>query len=613
MCGIAGIYSYHYAAPEISREELFRIRDHMVRRGPDGKGAWFSDCGRVALGHRRLSIIDLSDRGAQPMVSEDGQIVLSYNGEIYNYRKLRIELEQKGYRFRSDSDTEVLLNMYADMGEAMLPKLRGMFAFAMWDARRDALFLARDGYGIKPLYYADDGWSVRIASQVKALIAGGNVSRTPEPAGQVGFLMFGSVPEPYTMFQEIRALPAGHSIWVDELGPSAPNSWFSLATIFRDAVREVKLDTEREARGPRMRQQLLDSVRHHLVADVPVAAFLSGGVDSGTMVALAAEAGAENLATITLAFEEFAGSECDEASLAGVVAKQYSTIHTTKRVGRDEFEADLPRIFDAMDQPSIDGINTWFVSKATSELGMKVALSGVGGDELFGGYPSFSDIPRYVRTMAIPSRIPFLGDFSRALVSWLPIFSSISPKVSGIVKYGGNYEGAYLLRRGLFLPWELESIIDKEIAIEGLSRLRPLKLIRSHLLPDPDEPFARVAILESSIYMRNQLLRDADWASMAHSLEVRTPLIDSWLLKGIIHHLVSGRSGNRKSDLGNSPRIPLPQAVMARPKSGFLIPVAEWLRAVKTYDIWRRIPLLNRERCHWSRKMAYVAQCYTYG
>ena len=406
MCGIAAIYSYHYAAPEIDREELGRITNHMKSRGPDGKGEWYSADGRVGLGHRRLSIIDLSDRAAQPMSTPDGKFVISYNGEIYNYKELRRRLVEKGYVFQSHSDTEVLLHLYTEKGEDMLHDLRGMFAFALWDARKNALFLARDPYGIKPLYYADDGWTVRVASQVKAIRAGGKASREPDPAGMVGFFLFGSVPEPYTTYQEIRAVPSGSFLWVNELGPCEPKCYASIAETFRNAASNPrKLDKIKIQET--VRESLLDSVKHHLVADVPVGVFLSAGVDSGSLVGLMKDAGQEDIRSVTLAFEEFRGQEEDEAPLAEQVAKQYGTHHTTRLVSRKEFHEEVPRILESMDQPSIDGVNTWFVSKAARELGLKVAISGLGGDELFGGYPSFHRHPALGSTIAIPSKIPF--------------------------------------------------------------------------------------------------------------------------------------------------------------------------------------------------------------
>ncbi|MGR9074182.1 MAG: asparagine synthase (glutamine-hydrolyzing), partial [Gammaproteobacteria bacterium] len=434
MCGVAGIFSYSNASPLVDREELRTIRDHMRARGPDGKGEWYSDDNRVGLGHRRLSIIDLSERGAQPMASQDGKLVVSFNGEIYNYRQLRNDLEAKGRVFRSDSDTEVLLHLYDEKGEAMLQELRGMFAFALWDARKNALLLARDPYGIKPLYYADDGGTLRIASQVKAILAGGKVSRQTEPAGLAGFYLFGSVPEPWTLYREISAVPAGGYLWAGKTGLSKPVNYFSITGVWAEAEGAAV-----EA-GPQeqVREALLDSVRHHLVADVPVGAFLSSGIDSGTLVGLMDEVknrelissghkgrrGAEidSIQTITLAFEEFRGRHDDESPLAAKIAERYGARHVTRYVTEREFRKDLPKILEAMDQPTIDGINTWFVAKAAKEQGLKVAVSGVGGDELFGGYPSFRDIPKWVSRLKIPAAVPGLGAATESILSvFLPL------------------------------------------------------------------------------------------------------------------------------------------------------------------------------------------------
>jgi asparagine synthase (glutamine-hydrolysing) len=246
--------------------------------------------GRIALGHRRLAIIDLSERGAQPIVSDDSQLVISFNGEIYNYRTLRTQLERKGYVFQSQSDTEVLLHLYAEKGEAMLEDLRGMFAFALWDGRKKGLFLARDPFGIKPLYYADDGTTIRVASQVKALLKGTHIDTTPEPAGHVGFYLWGHVPEPYTLYKGIRALPAGSALWVDGTGRHEPRRFFSLTG---ELVRagESALTLHPQEMQERLRAALIDTVRHHLIADVPVGVFLSSGLDSTTLMTLTAERG----------------------------------------------------------------------------------------------------------------------------------------------------------------------------------------------------------------------------------------------------------------------------------------------------------------------------------
>ena len=389
----------------------------MAARGPDGSGLWLSSDGRVGLAHRRLAIIDLSERGAQPMASADGALTITFNGEIYNYRSLRAELEGRGYTFRTESDTEVLLQLYADRGPAMVESLRGMFAFALWDAPRRRLLFARDHLGIKPLYYADDGWTVRFASQAKALLAGGAVSRDPDPAGIVGFHLLGSVPEPFTIWREIRSLPAGCTLLVDDTGPGAPVPYYSIAAAL--AARAASSASNLAHARAQVAEAVHDSVRHHLVADVPVAVFLSAGLDSGALLGAMSDLGARDVTAVTLAFEEFRGAPQDEAPLAAEVAARYGARHVVRTVDRREFEQDLPAILDAMDLPTIDGINTWFVAKAAREAGVKVALSGLGADECFGGYPSFVDVPRSVRIFRSFDFVPSLGWLSRQAISGL--------------------------------------------------------------------------------------------------------------------------------------------------------------------------------------------------
>jgi asparagine synthase (glutamine-hydrolysing) len=603
MCGIAGIYAYHYAANPVDIAELRAIRDHMAARGPDGSGEWCSPDRRVGLGNRRLAIVDLSDRAAQPMMSTDGNHIVTFNGEIYNHQALRAELQRSGARFRTRSDTEVLLHLYAAKGAAMVHDLRGMFAFALWDHSKGALLLARDPYGIKPLYYADDGWTLRFASQVKSLLAGGRVSRAPEPAGWAGFLMLGSVPEPFTTYQQIRALPAGATMWVDRCGPREISRYFSVAEVFKKAEQSPAAPPS-ETRE-RLRAALLDSMRHHLVADVPVGAFLSAGIDSGSLLGLMRDAGREGVQTITLAYEDFHGRPEDEAPLARKVAAQYGSRHTTRIVSEAEFRGDLPNIIDAMDQPTVDGINTWFVSKAARELGLKAVLCGLGGDELFGGYPSFRDIPRWVRRGALPARIPFLGDVFRRLFGLRGLAALVHPKAAGLCKYAGSYPGAYLLRRGIFMPWELRKVMDAEFMTEGLRRLDLLRLIAAAVEPWPRAAMAKVAALEACLYMRNQLLRDTDWASMAHSLEVRVPLVDSRLLQEIAPVVVALPAGAGKRLLAETPSAGLPREVVERAKTGFETPIRDWLQRDDRLQRWRGRQELNAPKCPWSRRWAY--------
>ena len=572
----------------------------MRARGPDGAGAWWSADRRCGLAHRRLTILDLSERASQPMISADDSLVVAFNGEIYNYPQLRTELEAKGTRFRTTSDTEVLLHLYGYYGAEMVHKLRGMFAFAIWDERRRGLFLARDPYGIKPLYTANDGWIFRFASQVKALLAGGCISRDPEPAGHVGFYLFGSVPEPFTIYRDIRALPAGHTQWIDAAGPREPKSFANLAMLLAAKTQGTVSEP-----ADLVRAEVSDSVRAHLLADVEVGAFLSAGIDSGALLGLMREAGQREIRAITLAFEEFRGTEEDEAPLAALVAERYGARHVVRRVGQREFLDDLPTILNAMDQPSIDGINTWFVSKAAREAGLKVAISGLGGDELLAGYPSFVDVPRWRRRFGPVAAVPGIGRLARLIMHAFPSSAMAArPKALGLLEYADSWAGAYLLRRGLFLPYELSEVIDRDFAREGLRRLKPIRRLAASLAPDPGSDIARVCALESANYMRNQLLRDADWAGMAHGLEIRVPLVDLKLLKSLASVLPRFAQGAGKAALARAPSIPLPEKVVARSKTGFGVPTGAWIStackfgALKENNVRAPKGVVSR---HWSQ------------
>jgi asparagine synthase (glutamine-hydrolysing) len=572
MCGINAIYAYREHTAQVDEQELIATRECMRSRGPDAATIWMSPDGRVGFGHRRLAIIDLSPGGAQPMCR--AQNVIVFNGEIYNYRELRSRLESQGVRFTSQSDTEVLLQLYAARGPEMLNDLRGMFAFALWDASKRQMFLARDPYGIKPLFYADDGGTIRVASQVRALIASGRVSKEFDPAGAVGFFLRGSVPEPFTMYRGVRALPAGSYCVIDAKGAREPVEYFSIAETLRAALETAQ---PRDAEAA-VHDALLESVKYHMVADVPVGAFLSAGIDSTAVVALARESGASDLQTMTLRFAEYQGRINDEAPLAAKVAAQYGVRHTIRDLTHEEFRRELPRVFEAMDQPTVDGLNSYFISKAAHEMGLKVAMSGTGGDELFGGYTSFRDIPRWIPLTRLLARIPHLGDAVASANRALSRRSRhISPKMGEIVRHGATYAGAYLVKRGRFVASELPSLVGPDIAREGIDRLNFLAMIEKAITPDPGTPYARVVALESSFYLRNQLLRDMDWASMAHSLEVRVPLVDAHLLRRLAPLLVH-RKGRGKQILASTAHPPLPPEVRERRKTGFTLPINEWLR-----------------------------------
>jgi asparagine synthase (glutamine-hydrolysing) len=571
MCGIAGVFAYGDSAPAVDRQELLRVRDHMAARGPDGDGAWFSANGRLGLAHRRLAIIDLSDRGAQPMQSQDGRYVISFNGEIYNYRALRDELERDGVVFVSGSDTEVILQLYARIGASMLGRLRGMFAISIWDATEGRLFLARDPFGIKPLYIADDGRTVRFASQVKALLHAA-VDRTPEPAGHAGFFIWGSVPEPWTLYRGIRALPAGSWMSVTTSEGVRTSNFASIATLMRSAADNPAACTREEAKDA-IALALRETVIAHHVADVPVGVFLSAGLDS-SLIAHLAPGPRHEMLTVTLGFREYKGTPDDEVPLAEEVAGALGAWHSTITVSSEDFAHERASLFTAMDQPSIDGVNSWFVARAASQMGLKVALSGVGGDELFASYPSFRDVPRIVRTA---QRLRWLSSQGRTLRKLLaPIVSQFtSSKYASLLEYGGTCGGAYLLRRALYLPWELPSVLSKKEMEAGLEALQTEAMVGVYCERNASARLS-VSSLEMGWYMKNQLLRDTDWASMAHSLEVRTPLVD-WQLTAAIAPFIARHPDLTKAECFAASAPTLPANILSKPKTGFVVPVRDWL------------------------------------
>jgi asparagine synthase (glutamine-hydrolysing) len=555
MCGIAGAFAYASGAPRLREGELRAMRDAMAARGPDGTGEYFSPDGRIAFGHRRLSIIDLRSLADQPMRLAGTEIRIVFNGEIYNYQALRAGLEAAGARFETTSDTEVLLHLYAREGEAMLSRLRGMYALAIHDPAKGALFLARDPFGIKPLYFSDDGRTLRFASQVKALLA----ADAPDTrAGHAGFFLWGHVPDPHTLYRGIRALPAGASMWVAEKGASAPRRFFDLCAALASPA----------ANAPTLREAVVDTVAHHMVADVPVGVFLSAGIDSTTLAGIAAEKNAARLDTVTLGFDDFRGTENDETALAEAFAKARGTRQHTHWIGRGEFSAERAALFAAMDQPTVDGINTYFVARAAKRAGLKVALSGLGGDEIFAGYPGFAQIPKLVRR-ARP--FAFLGPAFRALTQgWIGAVTS--PKYAGLLEYGATFPGAYLLRRALHMPWEIAGLLPRALAEEGLATLGYPDTLDRGLAGVPSDRL-KVSALEIANYMRDRLLRDSDWAGMAHSIEIRVPFVDPVFLAGVLPSL--GEPGKRA--LAATPVPPLPRELTDRPKTGFVVPVREWL------------------------------------
>ena len=569
MCGIAGGFNFGVDKQPVDRTIISGLNDFQRHRGPDGEGVWSSDDDRLVLGHRRLAIIDTGHSGGQPMADKSRRWTITFNGEIYNHQVLRSELERLGCIFATRSDTEVLINVIAQWGEAGLSKLRGMYAFALWDSKLRELWLARDPYGIKPLYVSENEGTLWFASQARALANCAPVDTRRDPAALTGFYIWGHVPEPFSWWGGITMFPAGHVQRI-KVGRavSAPRSFAS--------IKETFLQHPVQLSPGELRDLLLDTVRHHMVSDVPVGIFLSAGVDSNVIASLAAELDTR-LCTTTLAFNEFKGTRDDEAPLAEAAAKLLQSDHVTVRIGREEFIDSLDGFIGSMDQPTIDGLNTYLISKAAASQGLKVALSGLGGDELFGGYPSFSQIPRLLKWGRNISRHKSIargiGGMLRAIG---PAF--IPPKAAGLLTNSGDIASAYLLRRALYLEDELGLLLDESFLKQGLEKLSSHRAL-TQTIPVPSTCHAQIAVLESCWYMRNQLLRDTDWSSMAHGLEVRVPFVDFSLLQRLAP-VIASPVPPTKQDLAAC-AIRLPQSMLSRPKTGFTTPVRKWIDASK--------------------------------
>jgi len=569
MCGIAAILS-----PKIeisTREEaVARMVKRQHHRGPDDSG--FCSNGPTTLGMCRLAIIDPAN-GHQPMTSPDGRFSLVFNGAIYNYRDLQAELAARGWIFRTNCDTEVLLAAYALDGAACLRRLRGMFAFAIWDAKDRVLFAARDPLGIKPLYYARlPEAGVVLASELNALLASGRVQREIDPVSVSEYLAWFSVPAPRTIYRGIANLPAGHSLMVDADGRLKTEPWWHMPaptspgralTNYHDFVHGL-------------RHQLEDSIRAHRVADVPVGAFLSGGMDSAAVVGLMVRSGAQKLKTFSLIFGEPGFSE--QAS-ARVAAKAFGTEHHEEMITGARVAADLPRILSSFDQPTGDGINTYYVSQTARAGGVTVALSGLGGDEMFGGYPSFRDLPRLRRLLPFWRKLP--DGLRASVVARLRARSGArARKLADFLAHARDlHELASLQRRVLPEAARLSLLSPETRALaQRLGPNHPMLEDFAFELIGADA-FQVISAWELRTYMPDVLLRDSDVFSMAHSLELRVPLVDrvllEWLWPQPAHFKYDPR--HPKKALADAVADLVPAAIRNRRKQGFTLPFAHWM------------------------------------
>jgi asparagine synthase (glutamine-hydrolysing) len=553
MCGICGIVS---ASGPADPERLAQMSAKLVHRGPDSDGTFLD--GPVGLAARRLAIIDLAG-GDQPIANEDGTVTVVQNGELYNYPELRMELERAGHRFRTNSDTEVLVHLYEQEGEAFAQRLRGMFAVALWDATRRRLVLARDRYGIKPLYYRAEGGGLEFASELRSL-----------PRGEIdldaleAFLAFNSIPAPLTIFREARKLPTGHVlVWED--GQTRLERYARPAPVLASELRE---DDEAEL-VEELRGRLRDSVRAHLLADVPVGVLLSGGIDSSVLAALAAQETGEPVRTFSIGFEE---RSFDELSDARLVAERYGTRHR-ELVLRPDAALLLPALADAFDEPFADSsaLPTYLVSQLAAE-DVKVALSGEGGDELFGGYYT------YVADL-LAERVGGIAGIARPVVERLP---SSSARASLDYKAKRFVRGAHLPPLERHHAWKEIFSPDARAELTGRRHgFDPVDLYRERFAEtEGAELLARLQDVDLGIYLVDDLLVKTDRASMAHSLEARVPFLDpavtSFAFSLPAKHRVNGF---RKKVLLRKAVAPLvPEQIVRGKKRGFSIPAAAWLR-----------------------------------
>jgi asparagine synthase (glutamine-hydrolysing) len=609
MCGICGVIDWSQSPDPAGL--VRRMTPTMVHRGPDDEG--YLDDRRLAFGMRRLSIIDL-EGGHQPIFNEGGTVGAVLNGEIYNFRELRKRLKDRGHIFRTRSDSEVVAHAYEEWGPDCVERFQGMFAIAVYDRRGTAgrslefqvpsfelsasgdcgtLFLARDRLGIKPLYYAvnsrqqtvDSNYFI-FASEVRTLLASGLVQRQLSRDALESYLLFGSVSEPMTLVEGVFSLPPGHRMTL-EVGSSAstpkPESYWNIATRIASNTQPPRNGNTRRTdpneSAARVRTLLEESVRKHLIADVPVGVFLSSGIDSTSLAALASQE-VSGVHTFTVAFPE---EEFSEAALARRTAEKLGTTHQEMILSGSELLGRLGEAVAALDQPSIDGINTYFVSWSARQAGLRVALSGLGGDEIFGGYSTFWRTPQYRRLASLSDRIPGAARSPAASVAGAAAGRLMSGdgarKIAALLNSPNSLPDPFYFGRVLFTSAQVLELMNGEAAAPE----KPLWwrwLSQSATQASNLDSFTAVSCMELKSYLVSTLLRDTDSMSMAHSLEVRVPFLDHALVEFVtqLPQEVKIGKGIPKALLITALRDLLPSDVMKQKKRGFTFPWATWLR-----------------------------------
>jgi asparagine synthase (glutamine-hydrolysing) len=564
MCGIAGIASRKIASELVASTE--RMVAAIAHRGPDSHGV--RNVGGCVLGNTRLAIVDLSERGRQPMCNEDARVWITYNGECYNAEEFRKDLLSRGHHFKSTTDTEVILHMYEEFGDRCVEKLRGMFAFAIWDSRANKLLLVRDRLGIKPLYYALMPESIIFASEIKALLVSELVPRKLNGAGLGAYLALGHIPPPWTAIQGVTPLDPGHiGIWQDGNWRIKPYWKLPLSSNGFSHPAPEKISEN-------LREILLQSSRSQLMSDVPIALFLSGGVDSAVIGALMRSVGAQQLTALTIGFEE---ESFDESEPSRRTAELLGISHCVIRMPASRMVESLDHAIWAMDQPTTNGLNAYWISRAAAEAGFKVALSGQGGDELFGGYESIAWFNRFSRIASWLQRFPQgmgrgLFDHRALPFRWR--------KLSRLVGADDPFVEAQLAVRLMFLETDVQELLSPAVA-PGNSPFEAKIFLTELAQPTKGRDLQeRIAFLDVPAHLEARLLRDGDAMSMAHSLEVRPVLLDHTVVDYVFSLAPAVRLQNKKL-LVDATRECMPAGLFAelatRPKRTFTFPFARWL------------------------------------
>lgn len=588
MCRIAGIYN---PASSDLTHDIITMRDCMKHGGPDAEGIYIDDKFPLAFGHRRLALLDLSAAGQQPMADLEGKLQIVFNGEIYNFLELKSELKSHGHCFKTTCDTEVILKAYLQWGEDCFRRFNGMFALAIFDKRSSQLLLARDHAGIKPLYYSISGNCLHFASEVRAFTA--LMPSWPENTDwKIHFLTFGHLPEPITTLQNVVPLKKGTMLSITLPGLKVTEEVFTRFT-FQSTINTMP------AAIAAVREKLMAAVQRHLLSDAPIGLFLSGGIDSSLLTLLAHKTLQDNLHTISIVFEN---KKFSEEKYQKIIIDKTGAKHHSYTVGENDFFQCVPDILQAMDQPSIDGINSYFISKYAKKIGLTAVLSGIGADELFGGYNSFNQTGKVYFLEKLPS-------FVFGLAENLPGYKK--KKLAFLSRKDAL--GEYLLHRAIYTPYQVAAIVDGKIE-EVKKAINRIDVSDASSIKDKRDV---ISWSEQNLYMQNQLLKDTDYMSMWHSLEVRVPFLDKELME-TVHSIAPSVKYDpviKKHLLIKAFQDILPHEIYSRKKQGFTFPFEKWISSVQTTkqrdaEFIKKFEQVKSGQIQWVRYWAYLLACH---